>query len=113
MNPEKALPGYKSLADAQKEANETAEKQLAVTEQTNILLTSLILYHGNPEDDKGWLERINMTQLCEKKNTKQHRSKTFSVLFVIVSATVAIEFVSTGTVNGLDVAWTIIKGLFT
>ena len=114
MNPEKALPGYKTLADAQKEANEVAEKQLAAIEQTNILLTSLSLYYGDPKDDKGWLERNYELNLCRKKNENKRYGTSFKItVYTLILATglAVTEFFS--GVPVFSTFWEYGKGLFT
>ena len=85
----RAAPKHQELIDGlqeQKEQNETII----------LLLTSLNRYHGNPENEKGWLEDLYLVTKCEKKATKKHRSTGFRFAILVTIAALVGESLSKG-----------------
>ena len=86
---EKALPGYKSLADVQRDQVRLLEEQIK-------LLTSINIYLGNPESNKGWLQSLYEVTKCEKKATKKHRSTGLKFAILVTVAALVGESISKG-----------------
>jgi hypothetical protein len=74
---EKALPGYKSLADTQKEQNSQTQNLISQNEIIILLLDRLCTVS----------EDLYLVTKCEKKATKKHRSKglMFAVLITVIA----------------------------
>jgi hypothetical protein len=60
------------------------------------LLQSLNHYHGNPENEMGWLESLYEVTKCEKKATKKHRSTGLKFAVLVTIAALVGESLSKG-----------------
>lgn len=111
----KALPGYSDLALQVKQQGEAILELKKQVSRSNELLVSLNLYLGNPESEKGYLERLLEVAICSKKRDINHRSlgTKFTVIALSFAAiALIVEVTSKGGMPLFSIFWDFAKGVF-
>ncbi len=96
---QKALPGYKGLAEQVSEQKESIIELKNQLSETNALLTSLNKYHGDPESETGYLKQsVDILACIKRGHNKRHNAGvkiSIATAFVIVMVAV-IESLTKG-----------------
>ena len=116
---QKGQPRQTELLNAMKENSDKSDKILELLQSRDStklneiieLLTSLNLYHGNPDSHKGFLQDLYEVTKCEKKETKKHRNAGLIIAVLVTIAALVAESLNKGESSIFVIALKFVKGV--